>query len=88
MTVPITLTLPTYIKDPDHDNYHEELNQSLQYYLSPNGFPVPQINAATLATVFANYADGQIWYVVDSTPPEFVGKQGGALVKFTTTAYP
>lgn len=49
----------------------------------------PQLEGLTQAQIVAdavNAPDGSIWYSSDDNV--FVGKEGGALVQFTTTPYP
>lgn len=94
------MNLPTYIKDINQGNYNEELIQTLTDNLSDNGWVVPSITTAdltvnavlwpdgTTATPAAHMPDGTIWYNTDHVPPVYVGKISGALVKFTTAAYP
>lgn len=66
--------------------YNDELNQALQRGLSDNGWTVPQISAANLVKIAPSMPDGTIWY--ESDAKEWVGKQNGSLVKFTTIPYP
>ena len=80
--------IPTYIRNSNQENYNEDLNQSLQSWLSVNGFPVPQITAANLTVIAPSMPNGSVWYVVDHVPPIWVGKQAGVLVQFTLAAYP
>ena len=82
------MDLPTYLQGIDHENYNQELNQTLRDNLSDNGLIVPQITMANLAIIESQMPDGTLWYVTDSTPSTFVGKVNGSLVKFTTTSYP
>lgn len=92
--------IPPYVKSPDQENYNEELNQTLYQGIGPNGFQIPQLTNAqlttdpiidqngNLTTVSALAQDGTCWYITDNAPPVYVGKISGALVKFTTAAYP
>jgi len=66
----------------------DQLIQALQGALSDNGWTIPPISAANLVLLEANkpMPNGTIWY--ESTANEWVGKQNGSLVKFTTTPYP
>lgn len=92
--------IPPYIKSPDQENYNEELNQTLFDNIGPNGFRISQVTNAQLTTniipdgqgnftsLSALSPDGTIFYVTDHVPPVFAGKISGALVKFTTAAYP
>lgn len=82
------MNIPTYIKNPNQENYNEELNESLRGGLSDNGWTVPQITAANLALVSPLMPDGTIWYVTDHIPPIWVGLQAGVVVQFTVAAYP
>ena len=80
--------------------YQQEINQALIQNLSDNGFIIPSLTNAqltttpvvapdgTVTTLDALMPDGAIWYVTDASPPCYVGKISGSLVKFTTTAYP
>lgn len=67
-------------------DYNDLINQALINGLSDSGWTVPQITAANLAIIAPKMPDGTIWYETDAK--EFVGKANGALVKFTTAAYP
>lgn len=98
------MDLPTFLEIEDADAqalYQQELNQTLRNGLSNNGWTVPQItnnqltvnlvpnpDTGSLTTLAQLMPDGSIWYVTDATPPCYVGKISGSLVKFTTTAYP
>ena len=51
----------------------------------------PQLQAFSQADIIAaapNFPDGSMWYCNDHAPPCFVGKVNGALVQFTTAAFP
>lgn len=92
--------IPPYVKSPDQENYNEELNQTLYEGIGPNGFRVSRLTNAqlttdpivdpngNLTTVAALAPDGTQWYITDHVPPVYVGKISGALVQFTTAAYP
>lgn len=98
------MDLPTFLDIDNADSqraYQQELNQTLAQGLSNNGWTVPQITHAQLTinvvnnpstgaatTLDALMPDGTIWYVTNATPPCYVGKINGSLVKFTTTVYP
>lgn len=82
------MNLPTYIQDPDQNNFFEELIQTLTDNLSDNGWVVPSISSANLAIISPTMPDGTIWFCVDHIPPVYVGKISGALVQFTTAAFP
>lgn len=97
------MDVPTYLRDwgpESQSNYNEELNQNLQTSIGNDGFEIPQFTNAqlttdpyilpdgTISTVALSKPDGTLWYVTDASPPCYVGKISGALVKFTTTAYP
>lgn len=66
--------------------YHDQLNQALQNSLSDNGWTIPPITAANLATISSQMPDGTMWS--ESDAQEIVVKINGALRKITTTAYP
>jgi len=51
-----------------------------------NFLTAPSYTAAEIAAMSANLDNGVFLY--DTTNNEYVGKQSGVLVKFTTTAYP
>lgn len=83
------------------ENYQQELNQTLQQLIGSNGWQIAQIshanltttpildpNLGTFTTVQAQAPNGAVWYVIDSSPPIFVGKVDGSLYKFTMSAYP
>lgn len=98
------MDLPTYLDIKDENaqiTYQQDLNQTLRTSLSNNGWTIPQVtdtqltvdlvvNSSTGATsTLADLMpDGSLWFVTDATPPCYVGKISGALVKFTTTVYP
>lgn len=95
------MNIPPYIKDESEDNYHIELNQALLGGVSDNGYTIPQVTTNQLTvdpfvlpdgTVVAGLAagmpDGTIWYCTDHVPPVYVGLISGALVQFTTAAFP
>lgn len=94
------MNLPTYIKNLDQENYHEELNQTLLQGVSDNGFTIPQITNAqltvnpfilpdgTITTLALGMPDGTVWYVTDGAPADFVVKRSGVLRRVTTAAYP
>ena len=99
MNVPSYITNPQNPSSGD-ENYNAELNQNLQDSLSDNGWTVPQLTNAQLTVdivtlqdgstgTLANLmSDGTLWFSVDASPPCYVGKISGSLVKFTTTSYP
>lgn len=75
--------------------YNDELNNVLRNGLSDNGWTLPVVTQAQLASIMALPADqqmpnGTIWYVHDTGNSyyEVVVKINGALRKVTTTAYP
>jgi hypothetical protein len=75
--------------------YNDELNNVLRNGLSDNGWTLPTVTQAELASIQALPADqqlpnGTIWYVHDVGTAYFevVVKINGALRKITTTAYP
>ncbi len=98
------MDLPNYLDTDNADSqrsYQQDLNQSLHQGLSGNGWTIPQVthtqltvdlvlnpDTGALSTLEASMPDGTLWYVIDATPPCYVGRVSGALVKFTTTAYP
>jgi hypothetical protein len=47
---------------------------------------IPSYTSAEIASMATNLKDGVLLY--DSDLNVYVGRQGGSLVKFTTTAYP
>lgn len=101
MADPIYMDLPTYLEVENENTYHEYLNQALRDGLSEKGWTVPQITIAGLTTAPVQnpsngsittikdlMPDGTLWFLIDAVPPRYVGKISGALVQFTTTAYP
>lgn len=77
--------------------YNDELNNILRNGLSDNGWTLPTVTQAELASIIALPADqqmpdGTIWYVAQDAPlppyHEVVVKINGALRKITTAAYP
>jgi len=82
------MNIPTYIKNANQENYNQELNQSLRGGLSDNGWTIPLITNANLLLIAPLMPDGTIWFCTDHVPPVYVGKISGALVQFTTAAYP
>lgn len=101
-TPPIYMDLPTYLEMDNENTYQEYLSQALRDGLSNKGWTVPQLtNVQLTATPVLNPSNGQevasladfmpdgtLWYIIDATPPCYVGIISGSLVKFTTTAYP
>jgi hypothetical protein len=94
------MNLPTYVKDKDQENYHEELNQTLLQGVSNNGYTIPQVTNAeltvnpfilpdgTVTTLALGMPDGTVWYVTDGAPADYVVKRGGVLRRLLTAAYP
>lgn len=94
------MDLPTYIKNDDQENYHEELNQTLQQGVSNNGFTIPQVTNAqltidpfilpdgTITTLALGMPDGTVWYITNGAPADFVVKRSGVLRRLVTAAYP
>ena len=77
--------------------YNDELNNVLRNGLSDNGWTLPTVTQAQLASILAlpieqQMPDGTMWYVSQGAPLtpyyEVVVKINGALRKLTTTAYP
>ena len=75
--------------------YNDELNNVLRNGLSDNGWTLPTVTQAQLASIIALPAiqalpNGTIWYVHDTTTSvyEVVVLINGSLQKLTTTAYP
>jgi hypothetical protein len=82
------LQVPTYIKNENQENYHEELNQDIQDNLSNNGFVIPALTTAQIINSSAFMPDGTFWYCTDHSPPVYVGLISGSLVQFSTTSFP
>lgn len=98
------MDLPTYFDIDDKETqgyYQQDLNQTLRANLSNNGWVIPSITHDELAvdvvvdastgiagTLASAMPDGTIWHVTDATPPCYVGKIQGTLVKFATAVYP
>ncbi len=97
------MNVPPYIVGQGEfaqENYQEELSQTLFDNFSDNGLVVPSILDADLRTNAVEWPDGTtatpavhmpngtMWFVTDHIPPVYVGKISGALVQFTTAAYP
>jgi hypothetical protein len=95
--------IPPYVDmtDAEEETYQQDFNQTLRDGLSNNGWTVPQLTTAqltteqvqnpadgALTTLNVLMPDGTLWFVTDATPPCYVGKISGSLVKFTTTAFP
>lgn len=77
--------------------YNDELNNVLRNGLSDNGWTLPVVTQAQLASISTlptdqQMPDGTMWYVSQDAPlppyHEVVVKINGALRKVTTTAYP
>jgi hypothetical protein len=75
--------------------YNDELNNVLRNGLSDNGWTLPMVTQAELASIVALPANQQMpngtaWYVHDDSTSyyQLVVKINGALRKVTTTAYP
>jgi hypothetical protein len=56
------MEIPTYIKNPNQENYNELFNQTLRNGLSDNGWTVPQVTAAKIVTLAAIMPIGTLWY--------------------------
>ena len=85
------MDIPTYLRSVDFEEqntFMEQMFQTLLEGLSDNGWTVPQATAAFIASIAPMMPDGTIWYCTDHVPPVYVGKISGALVQFTTTAFP
>lgn len=99
------MIIPTfqYVKFVDDEGYltsamqmyNDELNNILRNGLSDNGWTLPTVTQAQLASIQAltgldAMPNGTIWYVHDTGTAyyEVVVKINGALRKITTTAYP
>lgn len=67
------------------DSLNEDINdiQNAFNFLTATNYTAAQITAMNVAGLLGN---GVLMY--DTTNNVYVGKQNGALVKFTTTAYP
>jgi hypothetical protein len=93
---------PPYVRGDNtiQEIYQQEVNQALIQNLSDNGFIIPALTNdqltvdnviapdGTVTTLASLMPDGTIWYITDASPPCYVGKISGSLVKFTTTSYP
>lgn len=84
------LELPTYLSQPNQEAYNEQLNYTLRYWISGNGFTgIPQLTTAQITAIAPSVPNATLFYCTDSMPnPVYVGKINGALVQFTTTAFP
>lgn len=96
------MRIPQYIygSAEEMQRYFALLINECNNNLSDNGWVVPSItnNQLTIqpvrdqngnpTTLSAFMPDGTLWYVTDASPPCYVGKISGSLVKFTTTPYP
>ena len=94
------MNLPTYVKHPDQENYHQELNQTLLGGVSDNGYVIPSVTNAqltvdpwiapdgTVTTLALGMPDGTIWWVSNGAPADFVVKRSGVLRRLVTAAYP
>lgn len=94
------MDLPTYVKTADQENYHEELNQTLQQGVSDKGYTIPQVTNAQLTvdpfvlpngavtTLALGMPDGTLWYVTNGAPADLVVKRSGVLRRVSTAAYP
>lgn len=91
-------------KSQEQENYNQQLNLTLLENLGPFGFVISSItdadlritpilnpNTGTFTTVMDLAKTGSVWFVTDSVPPKWVGKQSNnptVLVQFTVAAYP
>lgn len=85
------MNIPTYLYSEDFiqsQSFFIEMFQTLLDGLSDNGWTVPQVTNAFLTSIAPFMPDGTLWYCTDHIPPVYVGKISGALVQFTTAAYP
>jgi hypothetical protein len=66
MAVPLTnLVLPTYVVDSNHENYNQELNQTLQEWFPPVGWVFPPLTNAQVAAYAANIPVRAVWFNTD-----------------------
>ena len=65
------------------NEFIQEVETLFNEDFGPQGYTTAEITAMA-----PNARDGVIWYCTDHVPPVYVGKISGALVKFTTAAFP
>lgn len=67
-----------------------EIIVDIQNQFNGLGGPVvpPSLTQAQIVALAPNLNDGVIMYCTDHVPPCYVGKISGALVQFTTAAFP
>lgn len=68
------------------DSVNENSND-LENFFNLN-FTPPSFTQAQILAMAATLPDGVILYCTDHVPPCYVGKISGALVQFTTAAFP
>ena len=61
------MNIPIYVNNPDNtstgdENYNADLNQTLLDGLSDNGWTVPNLSAADIATIEPSMPNGTIWF--------------------------
>ena len=88
MTGVQTCALPILLADTINSSMDliESALNILDAIVLTTGLQIPQLSAADVATTGATASDGYLVYDTDNNV--YVGKQSGALVKFTTSAYP
>ncbi len=61
------MNIPTYVKQVNQENYHEQLNQVMQSNLSDNGFVIPSQTTANINTLvgMGQSPYGTVWYNTD-----------------------
>jgi hypothetical protein len=88
-SAPINSNLFTFEMNSWIANLIDILNEDLiSIENSFNNFVVQSFTQAEIIAASTNAPDGSIWYCTDHVPPVFVGKANGALVQFTTAAFP
>lgn len=56
------MNIPTFIKNLSQENYHEQLNQTLQNGLSNQGWTFPNLSSAQITEAAVSMPLGTVWY--------------------------
>lgn len=65
MSAQNNIVLPTYVKNVEEETYHEELNQTLQFFLNAEGWQPPLLTNAQAAAVAPVLQIGAFWFNTD-----------------------
>ena len=78
------LALPTYIKNNDQENYNQDLNQTLQYFLNPDGWQPPNLTTAQSLLAAPFLAVGAFWFNITLGKMQLKVAQPAVIETFTS----